>query len=232
MDLKKKQLIYNIISVIVLVAVFAFSTIVIGPKLIDTVKEPEKFKAFIDDNLAVGIIVFLAIQIFQVFFALIPGEPIELFAGYAFGGIFGTALCLAGVLLASACVFLLTRKFGKKFTYIIFAEDKLAKLKFLQSEKKLELTVFILFFIPGTPKDLLTYVAGLTKIEIKRFLAISTVARIPSVISSCLAGHSLMEENYIQSAIIFGVTAAISLIGIIVYKKIQASKENKLENKE
>lgn len=232
MNMKKKQLIYNIISVVALILVFTFATLVIGPKLIATVTEPAEFKAFIDNNLAVGIIVFLAIQIFQVFFALIPGEPIEVFAGYGFGGFLGTLLCLAGILLASAAIFSLTRKFGKKFTYIVFAEDKLNSLKFMQSEEKIEFTIFLLFFIPGTPKDLLTYFAGLTKIGMKRFLVISTVARIPSIISSTFAGHYLMQENYLVSAIIFGVTAIVSICGIIFHKKYRQRKQDKQKEKD
>lgn len=226
--LKKRQKLYNILSIIIFIAVFAGATFAIGPKLILTVKEPEKFNAFIHDNLFSGVLIFLGIQILQVFFALIPGEPIELFSGYAFGWFWGTVLCLAGCLIASACVFLLTRKFGKKFTYIVFAEDKLNNLKFMQSEEKVELMMFLLFFIPGTPKDLLTYFAGLTKIDMKKFLPISTVARIPSVLTSALAGSSLMQKNYVTSAIVFGITAVISGVGILIYRLISKRRAEKI----
>lgn len=226
--LKKRQKLYNILSIIIFIAVFAGATFAIGPKLISTVKEPEKFNAFIHDNLFSGVLIFLGIQILQVFFALIPGEPIELFSGYAFGWFWGTVLCLTGCLIASACVFLLTRKFGKKFTYIVFAEDKLNSLKFMQSEEKVELMMFLLFFIPGTPKDLLTYFAGLTKIDMKKFLPISTVARIPSVLTSALAGSSLMQKNYVTSAIVFGITAVISGVGILLYRSISKRRAEKI----
>ena len=83
--LKKRQKLYNILSIIIFIAVFAVATFAIGPKLISTVKEPEKFNAFIHDNLFSGVMIFLGIQILQVFFALVPGEPIEFFSGYAFG---------------------------------------------------------------------------------------------------------------------------------------------------
>ena len=228
---QKKRLIYNIISIVVFVGVFAFACAFVGPKLLETVKEPDRFREFIDDNMILGTLAFLLIQVFQVFFALIPGEPIELFAGYAFGSVFGLILCTVGVTIATAAIFWLTRRFGKKFTYILVAEDKLQNLKFMQNEKKVELMFFILYFIPGTPKDLITYIAGLTKVDFWKFILISSVARIPSIITSTLAGATLQDENYLLSAIIFAITGVISLIGIIIYNKLSKSKSNKNQDK-
>ncbi len=230
MKAETKRKIYNIISIIVLFAVFSFCCWAIGPKLLETVKNPDAFREFIGSNFLAGVGAFLAIQILQVFFALIPGEPIEVFAGYAFGALPGLVLCTVGVTVATAIVFLLTRKFGKKFTYILMAEDKLNSFKFMQNEKKLELLIFLLFFIPGTPKDLLTYVAGLTKIDIKKFLILTSVARIPSIISSTLAGDTLQEGNYITTVIIFGVTGVVSIAGIILYNYIKKKKSDNVEN--
>ena len=227
---EKKRLIYNIISIVVFVLIFAFASIFIGPKLIETVKEPDKFRDFINENMFLGILAFLLIQVFQVFFALVPGEPIEIFAGYAFGSVFGLILCTVGVTIATAAIFWLTRRFGKKFTYILVAEDKIQNLKFMQNEKKVNLMFFILYFIPGTPKDLITYIAGLTKVGFWKFILISSIARIPSIITSTLAGATLQEENYILSAIIFGVTGIISIIGILIYNKISKSKGEKKDN--
>ncbi|MBR5451423.1 MAG: TVP38/TMEM64 family protein [Clostridia bacterium] len=224
---EKKRLIYNVISAVAFVCVFAFAMIFVGPKLLQTVKEPDLFRDFINDNIVLGIFAFLLIQIFQVFFALIPGEPIEIFAGYAFGSVFGLVLCMIGVTLGAAAIFWLTRRFGKKFTYILVAEDKIQNLKFMQNEKKVELLFFLLYFIPGTPKDLITYLAGLTKINFWKFILISSFARIPSILTSTLAGSTLQNENYVLSCVIFAVTGVISVIGIIIYNKISKSKNNK-----
>lgn len=228
---QKKRLIYNIISIVVFILIFAFASIFIGPKLLQTVNEPDRFRDFVSDNIFWGILAFLLIQAFQVFFALIPGEPIEIFAGYAFGSIFGLALCTVGITFAAAAIFWLTRRFGKKFTYILVAEEKLQNLKFLQNEKRMELLLFILYFIPGTPKDLITYFVGLTKINFWKFIFISSIARIPSIITSTLAGATLQRENYLLSAIIFGVTGLVSIVGIIIYNKIGKFR-NKKKNKE
>lgn len=184
----------------------------------------ESFKEYILSFGALGYLVLLFLQILQVFIALIPGELLESAAGYAFGPIIGTAICYLGVAIGSAIIFFLTRKFGIKMVELFVSTDKINKLKFLQSERKRNSIIFILFFIPGTPKDLITYFVGLTDIKFTTFLIISLIARVPSVISSTFAGHLLGEGNLLSAVILYGTTGIISLIGIIIYNKILKNK--------
>jgi len=161
--------------------------------------------------------VFLVLQFLQVLIALIPGELLESVAGFVFGPLWGTVLCYIGIALASALVFVMSRRFGVKLVEIFTSREKINQLRFLNTEKKRNFLIFLLFFIPGTPKDLLTYFAGLTEIRMLDFLLISLVARIPSVISSTFGGHLLGEGRYIGAVILYGVTGAVSLIGMAGY---------------
>ena len=166
---------------------------------------------------AAGWLVFLVLQILQVFIALIPGELLESAAGFVFGPIVGTLLCYAGIVIASSLVFALTRKFGIKLVEVFVSREKINKLRFLNTEKKRDLLIFLAFFIPGTPKDLLTYFVGLTKIKFHTFLAISLVARIPSVVTSTFGGHLLGEGDYISAIIVYAATAIVSILGMVGY---------------
>ena len=83
---------------------------------------------------------------------------------------------------------------------------------------------FLIFFIPGTPKDALTYFIPLTDMKLSTFLFITTIARIPSIITSTIGGHAIGVENYIFSILVFVVTGIISLVGLYVYKKISQKK--------
>ena len=166
---------------------------------------------------AAGWLVFLVLQILQVFIALIPGELLESAAGFVFGPIVGTLLCYAGIVIASSLVFALTRKFGIKLVEVFVSREKINQLRFLNTEKKRDLLIFLAFFIPGTPKDLLTYFVGLTEIKFRTFLAISLVARIPSVVTSTFGGHLLGEGEYILAIVVYAVTAVISLLGMLGY---------------
>ena len=164
-----------------------------------------------------GWLIFLVLQILQVFIALIPGELLESVAGFAFGPVFGTLLCYGGVAVGSLLIFLLTRKFGVKLVEVFISREKLNQLRFLNTAKKRDFLIFLVFFIPGTPKDLLTYFAGLTEIKLGAFLVISLVARFPSIITSTFGGHLLGEGKYIGAMIVYAVTAAISLLGLWGY---------------
>jgi len=122
-------------------------------------------------------------------------------------------------------VFLLTRRFGVKLVELFVDRDKILQLRFLNTEKKRDRLIFILFLIPGTPKDLLTYFVGLTDIKLSSFLVISLIARFPSVISSTVGGHLLGQENYMGALILYGITAALSGIGLLIYNAIMKRKK-------
>ncbi len=227
MDTKKKQKIYAIISVIVVVLLIGAATVFGMLKFKEFGDTPEEFRDFLQSFGWWGRLVGLGIQFLQVVIALIPGEVVEIGMGYAFGFVEGTLLCYAGVILASSLVFMLTKKFGVKFVEIFMPREKIDSLRFINTETKLKRLIFILFFIPGTPKDLLTYFIGLTKIKLHEFLIISSLARIPSVISSTIGGSLVGDGDYVKAAIIFAITAAVSLVCVLIYNKVTKKMNSK-----
>lgn len=185
----------------------------------------EGLRDYIQSFGAAAWLVFLALQVLQVFVALIPGELLESVAGFAFGPVLGTLLCYAGVAIASSLVFLLTRKFGVRLVEVFVSREKINQLRFLNTEKKRDILIFLAFFIPGTPKDLLTYFVGLTEIKLSAFLAISLTARIPSVITSTFGGHLLGEGEYVMAVAVYAVTALVSLLGMWGYNAWMKKRE-------
>ncbi len=213
----------KIISSCVIAAFILFCAAVgwlVGRPLIKFVGEPEHFRQWVEKSGLFGMLAFIGMTVFQVIIAFVPGEPLEIGAGYAFGAFLGTILCIIGITIGSLIVFLLVRTLGVKLLEVFFTYEKIKSLKFLQNEKKVSLLCFFLFFLPGTPKDLLTYFVGLTKIDFKSFLFIVAVARIPSIVTSTIGGSLLGSEKYFFAAIAFGVTLIISLIGWLIYNKI------------
>ena len=170
-------------------------------------------------------LVMLGLQILQVFIALIPGEIVESAAGYVLGPWLGTAVCYLGICLASTLIFALTRRYGVKLTEVFVSRERINELRFLNTEQKRNTLIFLLFFIPGTPKDLLTYFVGLTDIRLRTFLLLSMVARIPSVITSTFGGHLLGQERYIGAVILYGVTGVLSLLGMVGYNRYLKKKQ-------
>ncbi|MCI8513168.1 MAG: TVP38/TMEM64 family protein [Lachnospiraceae bacterium] len=208
-------------------AVFWF----VGRPMLAFVSEPEKFRLWVENHGVRGRIAFVGMMVLQIVIAVIPGEPLEIGAGYAFGIWEGTALCLIGIVIGSAAIFLFVRAFGVKVVEIFFPEEKIRSVRFLQDTQKLNVLTFFIFLIPGTPKDLLSYVVGLTKMNFLTWLFISGVARIPSVITSTIGGDALGMQNYQFAVLVFAVTLAISLGGILLYHRICRTQNQKKDGR-
>ena len=196
-----------------------------GRPLIQFAGDPERFRAWVDSQSLWAPILFIGMIVLQIVVAVIPGEPLEIVAGYAFGALEGTLLCLIGAFVGRVMVFLLVRRFGTRAVEVFFPLDKLQSLRFLQNERRLTLWVFFLFFLPGTPKDLLCYIVGLTKLPLRSWLIISAVAPIPSIVTSTIGGDALGMGNYAFAALVFGITIVISSLGLLAYRAICRARE-------
>lgn len=221
-------------AAIVSAAIFLAVTAAITYFCIDFFKkfsDPAEFKNYINSFGIFGRAAFLALQIIQIVIAFIPGEVVQVGAGYAYGAFEGTVLCLVGAAIASAIVFLLVKKVGTRIVYLFVSREKMESLKFLNDEQKLGRLIFILFLIPGAPKDVLTYLVGLTRIRLYEFLIISLTARTPALLLSTLGGSAVADRNYKQAVIIFSAAAIVSAAGIKFYsvltKKLKARHEGK-----
>ncbi len=216
LTLKRKRII-AIISLAAVIGIMGIMTYIVIDRFRSMGASAESFEAFIEGYGWWGRFVAIGIQFLQVFIALIPGEFVEVGLGLAFGAVEGTVICLAGVALASATVFALVKKWGIKVAELFVDINKINSLKFINSEKKLNYLVFILFLIPGTPKDLLTYVVPLTRMKMSEFLVISMIARIPSVVSSTIGGNLFGDGKYLQGILLLVITGVISLVGLKIY---------------
>ena len=200
MSRKNKVKAFKIIIGIAVVALLIGISVYLFPvmKNLATVEGKMAFKEKIDNSAVLGVLTLFGLQLAQIFLIIVPGEPIEILAGMCYGSVWGTVFIMASAAIVSISIYLLVRKFGKKFVYDFCDEKKVSKIensKLFQNPKKIEFIMLILFLLPGTPKDLLVYVAGLLPIKPSRFILISTFARFPSVISSTLAGDNVINRR-------------------------------------
>lgn len=216
---KHKKMVY-IAAILIFVAFMVAVAWFVGKPMVELAEDPEAFRAWVDDSGILGRLLFVGMVVLQVVVAFIPGEPIELAAGYAFGFWEGSLLTLTGFLLGSWLVFALVRRFGVKLVEVFFSKNKLEEIKFLQNPKKTKVISLLLMLIPGTPKDMLSYFAGLTKLTTLEWLGIVTVGRLPSLITSTITGAAAGEQNYALSAISLAVTLLITVAGIWYYRRL------------
>lgn len=188
-------------------------------------ENPQMFRDFVEQHYIFGILIMFFMFVIQVVLALIPGGLLEVACGYAFGSWVGSIIAVAGIMTGSALTIILVRQFGKKFAELFYPKEKLENIKILNNKKKRNALVFFVFLIPGTPKDLLTYVVGLTDMSIPMYLLLTGIARTPAIVISTVGGDSLGLEKYWQGLLFLIGLAVLSGIGVLIYRKLHKKEE-------
>lgn len=210
----------RIAAVVIAAAVIAAAVWLVCRPLVEFASEPELFRDWVDSHGILGRIAFVGMVMLQVVIAILPGEPFEIAAGYAFGALEGTLLFLAASAAGSIAVFLLVRRFGAKLAEVFFSGKELSSVRFLKTNPRRTMLFLIVFMLPGTPKDLLSYFAGLTDIRFGVWVVICSLGRIPSVVMSTVGGDALGTERYWFSLIVFLLSLAVSVAGLLIYNRI------------
>ncbi len=167
-----------------------------------------------------GILICLGIQLVQIIIAFIPGEAAQAAIGYVYGTIGGGFITLAGALLGSICVFYLVRKLGAPFVQGMIGDKDSGRFKFLHESKNLNALIFILYLIPGLPKDVFTYVFPLTDIRPSTFFVLSTIARAPAIFATTFVVTAFREGDFLAMAIVAIIFGGLGIIGIFFNQKV------------
>ncbi len=219
MDSPKRRRIVSISCFLLLLATLILITVFFGDALLDMVKDPESFRQRTDGMGKLGRLLFIALIALQVVLAVLPGQVFALAGGYCFGAFEGTLLTVIGTVIGSSIAFLLARFFGSRVVTSLYSEEKLQKLSFLKENKRQYFVTFLLFLIPGIPKDMLTYFMGLTEMRLSKFLLISTVGRFPALLLTVLGGAAIQTKNLMLILTVAGLVLLLLLLGLIFYKK-------------
>lgn len=192
------------------------------PGLLAWLADARAVRAFVSDHAFVSRLAMLGINIVQVLLAFLPGEPVELASGYAFGFWEGTALCLVASGLATSAIYWATRRWGWKLVGLFFDRSLFDRFSWLKSAKRLELIMLIVFLIPGTPKDFLTYFAGLTNMRFLPVVLIATFGRIPSIVTSTITASAVGSGNWPLVACTLVASAFLLAVGGLMYRRLRS----------
>lgn len=188
----------------------------ISPHLIDQFKTTEGVNAFLDQYKAASIFVYIGLQIVQVIISVIPGQFIQFAAGYAYGFWFGYLFSIVGIAVGTTCAFYLARALGTDGVHLLFGEDRISRFVKQLNSKRGFAIMFALFLIPGFPKDLISYAAGVSEFRYRTFLILALAGRTPALMGTIMMGSMLQNESYI-GMIILGVIA----VGLFVFLLIR-----------
>ena len=226
---KQKVKVFKLTMTILAIAIIVGIIIYMFPVMrkLSTKEGQLAFKEKVSSSGILGLLMLFALQVAQIFLIIIPGEPIEILAGMCYGPIWGTVFIMVSAGIISTIIFSLVRKYGKRFVYNFCDKEKVAKIensKLFKNPNKIEMIIFILFLLPGTPKDLLAYIAGLLPINPVKFVLISVFARFPSVISSTLAGANLAVGDWKKSIVMYLSIVFVAIIVILIANKFDKDK--------
>lgn len=203
-------------AVAVALAVLA-AAVAFGPRLWAFFSDGRAVQTWVDAQGPLAPVAMAGLVVAQIAVAVLPGEPVELAAGYLFGFWEGTAVCLAGSLVGTIAVTALVRLLGMRIVRAFFSAEQLDGVAWMRDSRRFELVMLIVFLIPGTPKDVLTYAAGLTTCPWWRIAAITTVGRIPSIVTSTLAAGFASSGNWVAAGVTLVATVALAGAGAAAY---------------
>ena len=188
--------------------------------------DADAIRAWVNDHLALGVLLMTCLCALQVVIAFVPGEIVEIAAGYAFGGLLGAVVCSVGITAGSIVAMLLARRFGRRLVESLYSKRSIDSLPILNDSKKRNAMVFLLFLIPGTPKDMMTYVVGMTGMSVPLYVLLTSFARFPSIIISTLGGGAIGEERLGHAALIFIFAGIFSVSGYLLYNSIKSRRRD------
>lgn len=176
--------------------------------------------AYLRQNSHIAFLLIIGLQIIQVVVCILPGQPIQFAASYMFGVGIGYLLSIIGAVIGTAISFCLAKALGSEAMHVIFGEEKVREYqRRLNSGRGLMMT-FLIYLIPGVPKDLVSYAAGISEMRFRPFVLAATIGRSPAMLGSLLVGHFFGKQNYTAMIIITAVIVLILLVCFIERNKL------------
>lgn len=191
---KNIKVVLNIIAILIFLIVIALVASHYSKQIIDLTSSPAKFRNWVLSFGSLGVVVFILFQVLQVVVSVIPGEAIQVSGGYIYGTLAGSFYSLAGIMLGSVIVFYISRILGYNLIKKLVPEKSLEKFYFVINSPKIETIIFLLFLIPGIPKDVLVYIAGLSPVKPINFFIITAIARFPGIFFSSYIGSNIEKK--------------------------------------
>jgi uncharacterized membrane protein YdjX (TVP38/TMEM64 family) len=189
--------------------------------VIDLFLDRHRMMNFIHEQRAYAALIFMGLQALQVVAAPIPGEVTGFVGGYFFGTFWGVIYSTIGLTIGSWIAFLIARMLGRHIVEIVVKPDVIKRYDYVMKHKGLFLS-FLMFLIPGFPKDFLCFLLGLGHMRQMDFLMISTSGRLFGTILLTVGGTLFQEERYGAFTTVVGIGVAAILLVMVYRNNIEA----------
>jgi len=220
--LKRVFSILKLILLLTIVIAIPANIVLYHHDIIDHFKNFDDMIALLEHYQWQSILVYIGIQMLQIIISVIPGQAFQFAAGYLYHFFPGLLFSLIGAVMGTCVSFYLAKILGKDAVHLFLGEEK--TLYYLQrlNSRKAYTIVFLIYLIPGIPKDIVSYVAGISEMKFKPFLAFSLVGRIPGMTGSLLIGALYMREHFIMMGVVAAIAVIAFILCLVYRKKLQA----------
>ena len=182
----------------------------------------EEFEHALESYKGWGYSIIIFCQVLQIVISILPSQWIQISGAYVYGFLITAVLSIIGTIVGSILAYYIAKALGKDAITLFMSEEKINNFLEKLNSKKAMIFVAVIYFIPGLPKDLCNYAAGISNMNFKMFLVVSMVARTPAMMMSILVGNQFGEGNYGAVIIISVIMIILFGLGAIFRKKVFA----------
>jgi len=220
MNMNKKMLWIKGLALVAVLAGIAWLTVKYAVPLTRFISNANQMGEYLASFGMWGAAMFVLLQAVQVILAPIPGEVTQFAGGFIYGTLPGTIFSVLGILMGSMVVFGLGRWIGLPLLKVVIPEKSFQKFAFLLNHPKTEIVILILFLIPGSPKDVLTYIAGLTPVKPVHFFVAAMVARFPGILLSSYIGAHVEAKAYGPVIVASVIALGLFVVGVLMQDRM------------
>ena len=188
--------------------------------LIELFLDRQRLLTFIREHRAYATIIFIGLQALQVVAAPVPGEVTGFVGGYFFGTFWGIVFSTIGLTIGSWTAFMIARVLGRHIVEAVVNAEVIKRYDYVMKHKGMFLA-FVMFLIPGFPKDLLCYLLGLGHMGQRDFLLVSTAGRVLGTTLLTVGGTFFRDARYGAFFTVVGIGIAAILIVMIYQQNIE-----------
>lgn len=213
---------YAVLFLLVLLGASVYVSVKYRAEIVRLFSSPDELRDWVRSWGWKAPFAFVALQFFQVVVFFVPGEIPQIAGGYLFGLFRGSVLSSFGILLGSTFNFYLARIFGFPFVMRLFGRERVKRFEAFLSSRGVVGAFFLLFVVPGIPKDFLCYLAGLADFRFPAFMVISFVGRLPGILGSSLIGNAAAERRWVFAGILVAAAVLFFIAGLRWRDRFQA----------
>ena len=217
------------LKIIIFIAIIAGIPLIVFlryPDFGSILTDRDALSAFLEANEGQNALIYFLIEVVTVTIGLPIGQVVNFAGGFIFGVGIAYLLSIGGTAVGTFIAFNIARYFGKEFVIMVFKEKNVDKFVAMMSTSKAYIVIVLFYLIPGFPKDLFTYAAGLTNLKAIPFVLTASIARSPAMLATLLFADFLRAENYVGVAVVIIIVAVFLVVVLVKRKQVFSYLEN------